>query len=255
MTMCNKELLVAYVYDDISDIDRGRFERHLRECAACRDEAAAMRSVRTDLAAWTPPEPDLGFSIVQHQRPSWRTWWTPAFGLAAAALLVLAAAAGLANVEVTYGAGGFAVRTGWHRSVAVTSTSAAVEPAASGAASDAQSARLEKSIAEITRRVRELEGARTTPVQTVSNSSTATRLSDAEILRRVGDLLARSESRQQQELALRIAQVIRDVEAQRVADLGRIQQGFGRIDAMTSAEAASHRELANYILTSSKQQK
>ena len=67
--------------------------------------------------------------------------------------------------------------------------------------------------------------------------SSSQRVSDTEILRRVRDLLAQSESRQQQELALRIAQVIRDVDAQRLADLSRIQQGLGRIDAMTTAEA------------------
>jgi hypothetical protein len=79
------------------------------------------------------------------------------------------------------------------------------------------------------------------------------RQSDAEILKQVRDLLAQSESKQQQELAFRIAQVIRDVDAQRVADLNRIQQGFGRIDAMTTAEAAAHRDLANYIVASSRQ--
>ena len=62
-------------------------------------------------------------------------------------------------------------------------------------------------------------------------------------MRRVSDLVAQSETRQQQELALRIAQLIRDVDAQRVADLMRIQQGQGRIEAMTTAEAAAHRDL------------
>jgi hypothetical protein len=87
-----------------------------------------------------------------------------------------------------------------------------------------------------------------------SAAPSSQRVSDTEILRRVRDLLSQSESRQQQELALRIAQVIRDVDAQRLADLSRIQQGLGRIDAMTTAEAAAHRDLANYILTSSRAQ-
>ena len=43
-TMCDKELLVADVYDDIIDMDRARVERHLRECAACRAEAIARRA-------------------------------------------------------------------------------------------------------------------------------------------------------------------------------------------------------------------
>ena len=80
------------------------------------------------------------------------------------------------------------------------------------------------------------------------------RQSDDAILRRVDDLLAQSESKQQQELALRMAQLIRDVDAQRAADLTRIQQGLGRIDAMTTYEAQTHRDLTNYILASSRQQ-
>jgi hypothetical protein len=102
------------------------------------------------------------------------------------------------------------------------------------------------------RRLKTLE-TQGSPVRPVS--TTSARATDADILRRVGDLLTQSESRQRQELALRIAQVIRDFDAQRVADLSRVQQGFGRIEAMTTNEAAAHRDLANYILTSSKQQK
>jgi hypothetical protein len=250
MTMCNKELLVAYVYDDISDMDRGRFERHLRECVACREEAAAMRGVRADLSAWNPSEPDLGFSIVQARRPSWRAWWTPAFGLAAAAVLVLAAASALAHVEVSYGPSGFAIRTGWNQAPVAAPVSA--DATAKTADMEARSVSLEQSVAEMNRRLKTLEtqGSSVRPV-----STTTARATDAELLRRVGDLLTQSESRQRQELALRIAQVIRDFDAQRVADLSRVQQGFGRIEAMTTNEAAAHRDLANYILTSSKQQK
>ena len=87
-------------------------------------------------------------------------------------------------------------------------------------------------------------------------STTEARTGDTPIMRRVSDLVAQSETRQRQELALRIAQLIRDVDAQaQFSDLVRIQQGQGRIEAMTTAEAAAHRDLASYILTSSKQQK
>ena len=46
---------------------------------------------------------------------------------------------------------------------------------------------------------------------------------------------------------------MRDVDAQRVADLNRIQKGFGRLDAMTTQEAVAHRDFANYIVASSRQ--
>ena len=57
-------------------------------------------------------------------------------------------------------------------------------------------------------------------------SAMSARASDAEIIRRVRDMLAQSETKQQGELALRIAQVIRDIDAQRVADLTQIQKGL-----------------------------
>src|SRR5438067_772399 len=140
--MCNKDDLVSYLYDDLDAAARAGFDRHLRDCADCRDELKAMRGVRADLLTWSPPEPDFAFRIVNEPRaaqannepgaaqagqdrraarggpiitplvPSWRTWLTPAAGLAAAAVLVLAAAAGLARVEVHNGPDGWTLRTG-----------------------------------------------------------------------------------------------------------------------------------------------
>jgi hypothetical protein len=256
--MCDKELLVAYVYDDIIDMDRARIERHLRECAACRAEAAALRSVRHDLAAWDAPQPATGFKLVQERKPSWRAWWTPAAGLAAAAVLVLAAASAIANVEVSYGANGFAVRTGWNRATQSVAVSPAPAPAQAQNVIDRASATDRAALTAIERRLAALETsahASAAGVRQVSAPADAQHGSDTAIMRRVNDLVAQSETRQQQELALRIAQLIRDVDAQRVADLMRIQQGQGRIEAMTTAEAVAHRDLASYILTSSKQQK
>jgi hypothetical protein len=256
--MCDKDLIVSYVYDDLSDHERGRAEQHLRSCAACREEVAGLRGLRTTLAAWAPPEPDLAFRVVGGRQAeaasTWRTRWLPAFGLAAAAVLVLAAASALAHLQIQYGSEGLSVRTGWERPLQVVQPAvAAVAPAAN----EDQAKKLEVAYADIERRLRELESSRPaadSPVRSAAFTQ-GSRLSDAQILKQVENLLAQSESRQQQELALRIAQVARDVDAQRTADLARIQQGLGRIDAMTTAEVNAHRDLANIIMTSSRQQK
>jgi hypothetical protein len=249
--MCDKELLVGYVYDDIIDMDRARFERHLRECAACRAEVAEMRRVRDDLAAWDAPQPAIGFRLVQDRKPSWRTWWTPALGLAAAAVLLLAVASAIAQVEVSYGANGLTVRTGWGRPQVVVRDA---QPEVTRAAAQPTNASVDAAaLAAMDRRLAQLEASMRSTVRPASMNDA--HAADSQIMRRVGDLVAQSETRQQQELALRIAQLARDVDAQRVADLMRIQQGQGRIEAMTTAEAAAHRDLASYILTSSKQQK
>src|SRR5689334_23097851 len=126
--MCNqsyKDLLVAYLYDDINDMDRAKVDMHLRACDECRNELNALRGVRVDLGTWTPPLPDLGFRIVRDAKPasapSWRAWLTPAAGLAAAATLVLAAALSLAHIEIHNGPDGFTVRTGYAASAAAES--------------------------------------------------------------------------------------------------------------------------------------
>ena len=294
--MCEKELLVAYLYDDLGDADRARFETHLRGCADCRDELKALRGVRADLVTWAPSQSDFAFRMVREPLPaeggkvvaferpvpfetpaarSLRGWWTPAAGLAAAAVLVLAAAAALAHIDVHRGPDGITVRTGWSafapvadRSFGVTSPSAPAQSARGygGTSPDVQLAAPKPRsgeggtsdvpainvLAEIERRLNALEAS--SRDSGLRNASTlSARASDAEIIRRVRELLAKSENKQQGELALRISQVIHDVDAQRVADLNRIQQGMGRIDASVNAEAAAHRDLTNYILTSAKQ--
>jgi anti-sigma factor RsiW len=281
--MCeDKELLVGYLYDDLADGDRARFEAHLRACGACRTEVKAMRAVRADLAAWAPPEPDFGFRVIRGGRDaaerdvirpvvappvSWRAWWTPAAGFAAAAVLVLAAAASLAHVEVHRGPDGVTVRTGW--STAAPTTSAAnggsagetrpniqgsMVPAGTPASPAPRRGQVDPEfVAAIARRLDALEAASSHDSGVHNASTMSARAADAEIIKRVRELLAQSENRQQGELALRIAQLIRDVDAQRVADLARIQQGLGRIDATVTAEAARHSDLTNFILTNAKQ--
>ena len=271
--MCEeKELLVAFLYDDLTDGARATFESHLRGCAECRAELKALRAVRSDLAAWAPPEPDFGFRVIRGGRDaaatdvreaiappvrSWRAWWTPAAGLAAAAILVLAAAASLAHVEVHRGPDGITVRTGWGAAASAASSAAGASFGGTRPLSAPRDVRLSSTsdadfLAGIDRRLNALEAASHDSGLRYASTLSA-RSSDAEIIKRVRELLAQSESKQQGELALRISQVIRDVDAQRVADLSRIQKGLSSIDANVTAEAAAHRDLTNYILASARQ--
>lgn len=259
--MCNQVddgQLVSYLYDDLDAAARDAFERHLRACAACRDELAGMRAVRADLLAWTPPEPEFAFRLVAEPRralltpavPSWRAWFTPAVGLAAAAVLVLAAAAGLARIEVRKDADGWTLRTG-----SASDASLDARRMAAVAAHDVNLPADDGVFAALERRVSALEFSSREPSSVRNASLVTARASNEEILKVVRDLLAQSETRQKGELALRIAQVIRDVDARRIADLNRVQQGIGRIDATVADEAQAHRELMNYILTSNSKMK
>lgn len=267
--MCDKELLVSYLYDDLAAGERAAFESHLRGCAGCRDELNALRGVRADLISWTPPQPDFGFRVVREPKVvpmpvrSWRAWYTPAAGLAAAAVLVLAAASAIARVEIHRGPDGVTVRTGW--SASAPSASAAPDSARGfggtrsqatanvSPASSAPSTSVDPAlVAAIVRRLDALEASARESSNVRNASMMSARASDAELFKRMREIVAQSESKQQGELALRIAQVIRDVDAQRVADLSQIQQGMRGIQRTVNDEAIGHRELTNYILAKQK---
>jgi hypothetical protein len=61
-------------------------------------------------------------------------------------------------------------------------------------------------------------------------------------------MLGESEERQQRELALRTAQLLRDVEIQRKVDMATVQQNIGQIQGTTGAELLRQRELYNQLL-------
>ena len=246
MPMCeDKSGLVAYLYGECSADERRAVEAHVAVCAACRTELEGLRDLRGQLAEWTPPEEILGFRVVSGEAtPSVppRPWWrTPAWGLAAAAVLVLAVAAAIARVEVRYDAAGLVVRTGWGAGAfAGDGAARPVVPASvatqGGAAAEAPW-RSDLRALETSLR-RDLA-----PAPAVAPAATSD-----EVLREVRALIEASESRQQRELALRFAQFSRDVDQQRRADLVRIQAGFGRLEDLTGVGVAQQREVLNYMM-------
>jgi Putative zinc-finger len=237
----DKDAIVAYLYDEVEAGERARIDAHLAACAACRAEVNALRAVRIELPAWAPPERDLGLAIVDRHRPPERRWALPAWGLAAAATLVLAAAAAIANLEVSHDANGFSVRTGWSR--ATGAAQADIERASSPANNEAQ---WRTELTSLESRLR--DEFRAGQARTASTPSTP---EAAEVLRRVRTLIGESETRQQRELALRIAQVLRDFDRQRQSDLVRIQYGLGQLERSRAAD----REMVNHLVRVSSQQR
>ena len=257
--MCDKELLVGYLYDELPPAERSKFEAHMFTCSECRDEVSELRGARMHLASWAPPQPDFGFQIIRNAHTATgagrRFRISPAWGFAAAAALVLAVASAIANLDVTVGRDGLAIRTGWGRTQTAPVAAVAGEStqtAATPAADDAWRAELRR----VDTRLRELETATAARLASPASQMDATnrpgpRMTDAdrvELLRQVRNIVAQSETRQQRELALQIAQVIKDFDSQRRTDLVRIQQGLGRLEAYTGAEVAQQREMLNRIV-------
>ena len=250
--MCDKELLVGYLYDELIGSERARFEAHVRACAECRDELAGLRQTRAHLTLWAPPEPDFGFQIVRGAAAparatriaSLRTW-----GLAAAAMLLLAVSAAIANVEVRYDANGFVVRTGWSREAAPSNMATRNEAAPTSPAGNA-SELLKEHLTALDRRLAQVEAARAAspPVQVERPG-----MSDAELIRTVRQLLAESETRTERAMARRVGQLWTDVGAMRAADLARIEQSLRQVQGVTNAELIQYRDTLNRLLHVSQQ--
>jgi Putative zinc-finger len=246
------DILIAYLYDDLEPGERARFESHLPSCSACSEELAELRAVRAQLGRWAPPEPGVlvhSDASAQHQHRWWQA--VPAWAQAAAAILVLGTAATLANLEVRVGPAGVTVRTGWFAPDSTSSVDTVSGARAAGESS--QSAGLDNAAwrAELAALEERLRGEMRTPVtSSIAEQPRAERAAadDAALLRRVRAMLEESERRQQRELALRIAGVMRDVDVQRRADLVRIDRSLGTLERNTGVEVMRQGEMLNYLV-------
>ncbi len=240
------ETLVAYLYGDIAPAERAAFESHLSACSTCRDELEELGGVRRQLSRWAPPElaGTLGTisrapSVTPGAAGPPRTWWdeVPAWAQVAAAVLVLGAAAGAANLNIHYGQDGFSVQTGWIRPApARTETSAS---AGAQAPWRADLMRLDQQLRADLHPVNV-----PAPADTVAGAGT----SDADLLRKVRALINDSEKRQQTELALRIGQVSHDVQSQRLVDLANIDRNLRGIQSTTGFAVAQQNQTINSLV-------
>jgi hypothetical protein len=240
----DKEMLVAYLYGEIDPDGRREVERHLRTCAACARETDLLQHVRQDLATWDPPVPGLGFEIQPRPatvlKPSrWAALGAmPRWAQAAAAVLLVAASAALANLQIQYGEQGLTVRTGWMSPPAT----AAVAPAAD-AADDWRPAlaALERGLRQELQQGRQAGGSTPVPVRVEEPAD------HAALMRQVHALVNASESRQRDEMALRLAQTYRDWDMQRRGDIVRIEQRIGTLQGRTFKAEAGQQEVMNLL--------
>ncbi len=131
-----KDALIDYLYGEADANARARMDAHLRSCAQCADEIRELKDVRGTLEAWVPPEAELGFRVVSDapSAPAPVSFWgrfqrRPAWGLAAAAVLVLAAAAAITKPELEIGRGEMVLRLGWSDTASDATTHPGAEPA------------------------------------------------------------------------------------------------------------------------------
>jgi hypothetical protein len=228
-----EETLVAYLYDEISPTERRAFESHLAGCGVCRAELSEFGVVRARLGAWGPPEPSRALtapplpSVNSRQRVLAALHDVPVWMQAAAAMLFLGLSAGVANLDVNYTADGFSIHTGWWAPTAPSTPVVAAMPSVDPVSRDELSGQI--------RKLREELGSTRTP--------------DADLVRRVRLLIADSERKQENELALRAATLLRDVRSQRAADMAQINRAFQFVGAATDLEIRRQQQRTEEITT------
>ena len=250
------ETLVAYLYGEIEPAQRAAFAAHIVTCERCRRELEELQGVRTQLQAW--PEPVmarthdelrqssvLGIQTSTPPAPSpWRLLREiPAWAQVAAALLVLGASAGLANLDVRYDANGLSVRTGWSRPAAAPAATQAPTVNAQPA-----SARVDSWRGELDALEKRLRTEFHTPVAHDAGSPSA----DQQVLRRVRALLDESERKQRNELALRIAEVVQEFDTKRGTDLANIRN-MKTVQSATGVEIVRQQQWLDLLTRASMQ--
>jgi hypothetical protein len=228
-------IVVSYLYNDIDPKERDAFDAHLASCAICRGEVASLIGVRDRLGAWSPPALDARSPATRSLQPPASTWWAvPVWAQVAAAMLVFGVAAGIANLDVHYDRTGLTVRTGWSKA----SSSAAV-------LQDSGTPRWRAELAATEDRLRtELRS----PLAPAAQPAQSRAVTDADLIRRVQSLVDESEKREQRELALRVADVMRDVETERRADLVKIDRTLGMLQSNTGVEVMRNRQMLDYLV-------
>jgi hypothetical protein len=248
--------LVSYLYNDGSPEELAAIAVHVQSCAPCSSELAALGDTRDLLSTWSPPQTELGLTLtasdalpVAAAQPAVAPfttpavadipWWrqsTPVWMQAVAATMVFAA--------------GMAIGTSSRGGVPTTS-GANLTPPASGAVAGVSRNELEALEQRLRAELARLSPARasspTVSEQTVS-AKTASRIDDEAFMKRVRSMLTESEERQRGELALRTAQVLRDMEIQRKVDMATVQQDIDKIQGITGAELKRQGELQNMLI-------
>jgi len=254
-----EDVLVSYLYDEIDPVERDAFERHLPGCPLCRRELADLSGVRAGLAGWAAPDvaagvggqaPAAGLRLAAVPAPPRAAGWrvlseAPIWMQAAAAMLVVAASLGLANINLIYSRDGLSVSTGWLRPApAVTPAPAAPVVAA-----------VEPDPAPWRGELTALEERLLAEVKARPASATPSSAADDALLKRVRALIQESERRQQSELALRVAEVARDAQSQRQADLVKIDRSLGVLQNRTGVEVMRTQQQLNSLAQRVSQQR
>ena len=244
--------LAGYLYGECSPNEQAALSAHLAICEQCRTDIDALQETREALTAWAVPSGAPGVHVAvepSHASPS-RGWnWSavPVWAQAAAAVFIFAcgaAGAAVMNLDVRYDAAGLTVRTGW-------GARPSAAPALDATAVDARIRAVVQAVVQQTQGA-SVETPRPVQAAAVMGSTPAAPgaqpAAAEEVMRQVEQMLAASETRQQRELALRVSQVLRDVDSQHRSDMARIERTVSPVAGLTAEEIQEQRQMLNYLM-------
>jgi hypothetical protein len=242
----DKALLVAWLYGECDQEERDLMEAHLAACEACAVEVEGLRGTRAALCEWAPPEPALGFRVVREEvnRPRWAWPRVPVWAQAAAAVLVLAAGAAIANLDVTLARRGVTIRTGWSQP--------APPPAGTTPSGDVTRDELAALRQELLGRITAVSKPAGGSLMTAAVAP-APVAAGTDWTQGVSKLIDESERRQKSEFERQIAQRFvefqRDVSAQQRMEFVRLQRGLVQFQGRTSVDIAQLRQVQGQVQT------
>lgn len=253
--------LMAYLYDEAEPRERTALDRHLAECLVCRVELAELIDVRHGLAAWAAPEvaegvggkaPRAALRLVEpppRRQGLKRFTEAPVWLQAAAAMLVVGAALGMANLDLTYSpVNGLKITTGWMGPASANQVAGVPQPTSTSAAAAAPTVAATPWRDDMSALEQRL-------VQAIKSQPTGVAGSDETLVKQVRQLVQESERRQQNEMLLRVSELAREVQVQRQGDLQRIDQMFGVVQNRTGIQVRQQQQQLNELVQRVSQQR
>lgn len=212
--------LLDVLYGEAGAETRRRTLAHLATCAACQNELASLRAVRSKLQQWKAPE----VRPLLWRRSAFRP--LPVLAAAAALLLVSAAALALRGSEARYEDGRLTVRLG-----------RGTDERALLAALAEQESRHQREMAELRARL----GPDAHPLTSAASTSDP-------VLRQMADMIRESEARQAVRIEASLSRFAERTESRRRYDLARIGAGLAYLDGKNGQQLSRTTELMGYVL-------
>jgi 5-carboxymethyl-2-hydroxymuconate isomerase len=210
------------LYGEADSATQKRVDEHLAVCETCREESAALVSLRQDLRSWSLPALP-GTPVRALPRRLLR-----ALPTAAAVLLAAGGAFGLAGSEIRYEDGQLSVRLG---------RAAPADYRQALADQEARTLQREKELQE--------------EMRSLKTAAVAEPRSPREMLARVEQMIHDSELRQAQQVQTSLLRLDQRAEAQRRYDLARVAASLAYLDGRNGQQVARTTELMGYVLEAS----